>query len=247
MTARRTSREASGTARRIDRHCTYASAVRWLLPFGIAIALASVPAARANADPASDVLITQNVFFPYQGVSESLGRELTKLTGRAEDAGYPIKVALIASPDDLGLVTSLWEKPKMYAPFLGRELLFVYRHTLVVVMPNGFGVYRDNQDVTREEQLLSRIRIASGTDGLARAAIFAVRRLAAASGHPIRPGGGWLTLDRILIGVGALVVIAVLVFVGGMRRRSKLSPKEQEDDQPGGPAQGEGDERGAEA
>lgn len=228
--------------------------MRWIVLLGVSCALAAAPLAQANADPASDVLITQDVFFPYEGVPDSLARDLTSLTGKAKDAGYPIKVAIIASPDDLGLVSTLFKKPKMYAPFLGRELLFVYRETLIIVMPNGFGLFRGNESVDLDQQLLDRIRIGPGTDGLTRAAITAVRRIALAHGHSIRPGnGGWLTVDRILIAVGALVVLSSLGVFGWMRRRrrglsvSEEGPQEQEHDDPGEPAHTESEERRAEA
>lgn len=215
------------------------------------VALAAAPAARANADPASDVLYTENVFLPYgNDVPESLARELTEATAGAKKAGYPIKVAVIASKNDLGLIYTLWLQPKLYAPFLGRELLFLYRDTLIVVLPNGFGVFRDNQPVEREEALLATIKTGEGATRLAQAALVAVRRLAAASGHPIgSSSGGFFTLDRILIAVGALVLLSVLVLGGreARRRRLKLGPEQQEDDHPGEAAQGEGQERGAEA
>lgn len=225
--------------------------MRWVLLLGLVVALASAPEAGANADPASDVLYTENVFLPYNNdVPESLARELTEATAGAKEAGYPIKVAVIASQNDLGLIYTLWRQPKLYAPFLGRELLFLYRDTLIVVMPNGFGVFRDNQSVEREERLLSTIRTGEGATQLAQASLIAVRRLAAASGHPIgsRPGG-FFTLDRILIAVGGLVLLGVLVLGGreARRRRLKLGPQQQEDDHPGEPTQTKGDERGAEA
>jgi hypothetical protein len=197
------------------------------------------------------VLCTENVFLPYNNdVPESLARELSEATEGAKKAGFPIKVAVIASENDLGLISTLWRQPKLYAPFLGRELLFIYRDTLIVVMPNGFGVFRDNQPVAREDALLATIKTGEGTTPLARAALLAVLRLAAASGHPIGSGsGGFMTLDRILIAVGALVLLTLLV-LGGFRtrrRRLHLGPEEQEDDDPGKAAQAEAQERSAEA
>jgi hypothetical protein len=224
--------------------------VRWLLLLALFVTLASAPAARADADPASDVLYTENVFLPYNhDVPEPLARQLTDATAGAKKAGFPIKVAVIASKNDLGLIYTLWRQPKLYAPFLGRELLFLYRDTLIVVMPNGFGVFRDNKPVEREDRLLATIRTGEGATPLAQAALVAVRRLAAASGHPIGSGSsGFVTLDRILIAVGALVLLTVLALGGLWRRRRKLQlgPEEQEDDDPGEAAQGEGQERSAE-
>ena len=48
-------------------------------------------------------------------------------------------MAIIAKPDDLGSVTSLWREPQAYAHFLGLELSLAYKGRLLVVMPNGFG------------------------------------------------------------------------------------------------------------
>jgi hypothetical protein len=181
-----------------------------------------VPAARADGDPASDVLLSQDVFLPYgAGIPSRLARDLTDTIAEAKKGGYRIKVALIAAPVDLGLIQELWLKPKKYAPFLGRELRFIYKDTLVVVMPNGFGVYYNERDVGREERLLAGVRIGPGAAGLAEAARVAVRRLAAASGHPVggSSGDGSGVLDRVLIAVGSAIVLVVLVLLGRQLRR----------------------------
>jgi hypothetical protein len=227
--------------------------VRWLLLLGLLVTLAAAPAARADADPASDVLYTENVFLPYNNdVPESLARALRDATEGAKKAGFPIKVAVIASKNDLGLIYTLWRKPKLYAAFLGRELLFLYHDTLIVVMPNGFGVFRDNKPVDREQRLLATIKTGEGATRLAQAALLAVQRLAKASGHPIGSGsgsGGFVTLDRVLIAVGALVLLTLLI-LGSFRtrrRRLKLGPQEQEDDDPGQAAKSETQKRSAQA
>ena len=59
---------------------------------------------------------------------------------RCRDAGLPIKVAIIGNKTDLGAVPQLWAKPQVYARFLGAELRFVYKDTLLIVMPQGFGI-----------------------------------------------------------------------------------------------------------
>ena len=50
-------------------------------------------------------------------------------------------MALIAARGDLGAVTELWRQPAQYARFLGTELTDVFSGTLIVVMPNGYGVW----------------------------------------------------------------------------------------------------------
>lgn len=185
-------------------------------------ALAACTAAWADGDPASDVLYTQNVFLPYaRGIPQSLGAKLESAAAAAKKSGNPIKVAVIASRGDLGLVQSLWLQPERYAPFLGRELRFAYHGTLVVVMPSGFGVYRDEKPVGREERLLSRVRIDGSPRGLTEAALVAVRRLSGAGPGSESQGSGWR--DRLLIGAGAALVVAALVVLGGIRRRRGAS------------------------
>ena len=136
---------------------------------------AAVPA-RADGDPASDVLSTQTLYLPQDaGVPAARQAQLGALLSAAARAGYRIRVAVIASSADLGSVTALWHQPQNYAGFLGQELPLVYRGSLLVVMPNGYGLYH-----------AAAIRLAPPTGGdLGTAAIGAIERLAAASGHAV--------------------------------------------------------------
>ena len=144
--------------------------------------------ARADGDPASDVLTTQPLFLPQDaGASATQQAQLAALMTGANRRGYAIRAALIASPSDLGSVTELWREPQTYARFLGIELSELYRGTLLVVMPNGYGLYgvggaRVSQSVL---QGLSLPGSAMGT-----AAITAIRRLAAASGYTLPSPSG---------------------------------------------------------
>jgi hypothetical protein len=193
----------------------------FLAPALALAAIMAVPAALADADPASDVLYVQDVYLPYNNlVPTDLATKLTESIGDAKKAGYKIKVAIIASRDDLGLIQGLWLKPRRYAPFLGRELVFLYRENLLVVMPNGFGVYRYKADVSREKRIVGSIPIPAGGAGLGQAALTAVRRLSAAAGHPLKTGGGGSQLlDRFLIAGAAIVLLIVLVVGTRTRRR----------------------------
>ena len=85
-----------------------------------ALALGATGAlARADGDPASDVLLGQSVFYPYQpAVSASLQKQLDAETAAAQKAKFPIKVALIGSPVDLGVIPDLFGQPQKYANFL---------------------------------------------------------------------------------------------------------------------------------
>ena len=102
---------------------------------------AFVSGARADGDPASDYLVSRQVFVSsQQGVESSAQRNLLATVGAANRAGFAIRVAIISSDYDLGSITALWRKPALYARFLGLELAPAYRGRLLVVMPNGFGL-----------------------------------------------------------------------------------------------------------
>lgn len=147
---------------------------------------AGAPAARADGDPASDVLSVERVFLPADaGVPLVQREELSGLLDQSFRAGYPLRVAVVASRADLGSVGALWRAPQTYAHFLGGELSLVFRGTVLVVMPNGYGV-----DVIAGPG----IRTASGQAELPRpgahlgqAAIAAVERLAASAGARLTP------------------------------------------------------------
>jgi len=126
---------------------------------------ALAPSARADGDPGSDVLVNQSVFLPPDadvGVAEQT--QLDGLLRRAQSTGFPVRVAVIAHPDDLGAVTPLWLQPQKYALFLGIELSMVFKGPLLVVMPNGLGfqwpVHAAASAVA--ERRLERIKVAAG-------------------------------------------------------------------------------------
>src|SRR2546421_373508 len=142
--------------------------------------------ALANGDPASDVLLGENVFYPYSPpVSATVEKTLNAETAAASRNRFPIKVALIASPVDLGVIPDLFGKPQQYAEFLDQEISFQRRQPLLVVMSTGFGIQGLDGAATAAAPSLPKP--ASGaTDELAKAAITAVAKLAAADGHPIQ-------------------------------------------------------------
>jgi cytochrome oxidase Cu insertion factor (SCO1/SenC/PrrC family) len=149
-----------------------------------AFAAATAAGARADGDPASDYLYTQRVFLP-SGASNAQERAVTALAAQSTQLGAPIKVAVIGSQYDLGSVTPLWRKPATYAKFLGTELSYVYHGPLLIVMPNGFGIYDHNRPTAALEKALAGLRIQQGVPGLVATAEAAVRRLAAAQGHAL--------------------------------------------------------------
>jgi hypothetical protein len=180
--------------------------------------------ARADGDPASDVLLTQPLFLPQDaGVSATQQAQLTALLGQASRDGYQLRVALIARPTDLGSVTALWRQPQNYARFLGQELSLNYIGPLLTVMPNGYGLYHPRGQPSREQAVLNAIP-PPGRD-LATGTLTAIRRLAAASGHnlptptPAATGrrGSTDTLAWIVFAIGALTV--VLAWTASFRAR----------------------------
>jgi hypothetical protein len=185
------------------------------LPAMLALACAwPIATARADGDPASDVLVTQHLFLPQDAASPPRQQaQLAALLQEAARSGYPIRVAMIASAADLGSVTELWRQPQTYAQFLGQELALVYRGPLLVVMPDGFGTYHFSARAAAQR---SSLPAPSPDRGLAAAAIPAIRALAAASGHPLplpavnatRGTAGGNIIAWIAFAIGVILVAA---------------------------------------
>lgn len=180
----------------------------------VLLAFSATPA-RADGDPASDVLATQSLFLPQDaGVPVAQQLQLAALVREAAQAGYPIRVALIDSPADLGSITGLWRQPVSYAKFLGQELSLTYRGTLLVVMPNGFGVYDENRHVTQQPGTLTGVPVQPTGIGLATSTVQAVQRLAATAGHSLSvprataPGsaGGSDALPWVVFALGVVLI-----------------------------------------
>lgn len=167
--------------------------------------------ARADGDPASDVLAAQMVFIPQDGaLPPAQQSQLTQLVGSANRTGLPLRVALIATRSDLGSVTALWRRPSTYARFLAQELSQVFHGTLLVAMPNGFGVARVGPGPA---PALPGPPPAGSGAGLGAAAITAVQRLAAAGGHRlVVPRGAVAGRGAARSATG---IVAWLVFVAG--------------------------------
>jgi hypothetical protein len=168
-----------------------------------------------DGDPASDVLLAQSVFYPYSpSVAVGLQKTLNAETAEASRAHFPIKVALIDTPVDLGAIPTLFAKPQQYAAFLDEEISFAgSKQRLLVVMPNGYGVQGLGTSATGSASTLER-PTGRASDDLARAAIAAVPKLAAAAGHPIASASVGAEGDErngtTELSVGALVFVAVI-------------------------------------
>jgi hypothetical protein len=187
--------------------------------------------ARADGDPASDVLIKERVFYPYQlKLPRSSTASLEKTISAARSKGYSVRVALIAHDFDLGTAGLLYRQPQTYAKFLAQELAQFNSDWVLIVMPNGYGIYNcvgikraegytdpcEKEEPSRADQrALAALPKVSGDD-YAAAGEAAVRRLAELHGASF---GSRLPL----IGGGAVIVV---VLVGGgfvvlRRRRQK--------------------------
>lgn len=160
-------------------------ASRRSLAVAVIVALSAAVAAvgtRADGDPASDYLLTQSVYLPYQAPSQSAGSALESAVSGIYAHGNRVKVAVIYDVTDLGSIPSLFGNPSGYAHFLGIELGLWYVGPLLVVMPAGFGIYDGGHSTAAEDQILKSIPVSAGSpDDLARSATAALQTLAAAN------------------------------------------------------------------
>ncbi len=198
------------------------------LAFALSAALAALASsALADADPASDVLLAQDAFFPYQpAVSHGLENGMNAVLRSAKKAGLPLKVAVIGSREDLGAIPDFFGHPQPYAQFLDKEISYNNRPPLLVVMPAGFGVV-----AAGPTGALAPIRVDTrhGSDGLVRSGIEAVLALVRARGRvvpaPATPpgstGGGPPAAVLFAIPVVLLVLIGVVGLHRGRRRRRR--------------------------
>jgi MYXO-CTERM domain-containing protein len=187
-----------------------------------------VPAARADGDPASDFLITQQVFYPYySNVPKATLKQLEATVADANKKHFTIRVAVITSPYDLGSLSALWEKPQPYCRFLSLELAFAYKNRLLVVSPKGYGYVEKTKPVPAKLTLVRTIPIGKGTDGLLATADKAVRLLAAKAGVKLPAvqatggGGSGSSMDTIVIAIAAAVGAALVAGIELMRRRRR--------------------------
>jgi hypothetical protein len=162
-----------------EAHC-YGGAVRRGLAIFAALLAAATTAslAHADGDPASDVLPTDSVYFPINAPSQDAQSALTSAVDAVFANGNRVKVAVIATAEDLGAIPSLMNKPHDYAKFLGQELQGFYIGPLLIVMPNGWGVYDGGRTVSAESGVLNGMSVnTSSVDNLVRSATSAVQRL----------------------------------------------------------------------
>jgi hypothetical protein len=205
-------------------------------PIALALCLlaAAAPRALADADPPSDVLLIQNVYYPYQPkVSPDLQAQLDDVTARARRAGFSIKVALVASPQDLGAIPQMFGHVVPYADFLQREIAYLRPQPTLVAMPGGFGTSATGP---RGPAIVARLAAPRTVAGMARGAIVAVERLAAANGHPISTanlGDGRTGHHRastpVLVIFAPVLLLALAIAGRSLLLRRRRGPAERPD------------------
>ena len=192
------------------------------------IALLGSATAVGDGDPASDALLGQNVFYPYSPpVSAAVRAGLDQTAAAAAKRGFPIKIALIGAPTDLGVIPELFGKPQSYADFLDKEISFNAPQPLLVVMSDGYGEQGMRAPVVAVAHRLAKPAGRSPTQ-LAEAAQTAIGKLAAADGHPLTAGGstGGSSNSQVLL---LIVLILAATLVAGalvvLRRRAPASSR----------------------
>jgi hypothetical protein len=197
----------------------------------LAASVASIAAATALADgdPASDFLLSQDTFIPFDAnIPKAQTEQLNAIVAEANKRGVKIKVALIVKRFDLGAVPSLWLKPETYARFLGQELFFLYKGPLLVVMPNGYGVSRAGKALPSAQRVVDKLPPpeSSGT-AIATAATRAVQLLAARKGVrleiPPAQAEDHTMRDRLVI-AGIAGGVVLLIGAGVLLRRRLRRP-----------------------
>ena len=149
-----------------------------------AIAVLCAPAvALAHGDPASHYLETGSLYpgFDLQP-SQDVELQLMGVIDAAKHAGFPLKVAIVASEADVADNPEMLNKPQEYADYVVGALVgsrVPVDAPVVIVTPVGIGVAGPGaEDV-------ASVKTGQGGDALARAAMTAVRDIAAAAGHPL--------------------------------------------------------------
>jgi len=211
----------------------------WCRRLALVAALVLAAAASADGDPASDVLVSQDSFTPYPSPSADSLRSLADAVQVVKMNGDRVKVAVIASPDDLGAIPSLMNKPDDYARFLGQELAGFYVGPLLIVMPSGWGIYDGGRSVSAESGILSGVGVSgSSPDNLVRSAATAVQRMESAGAlksPDIRPPYVYAQSSTIHPGKPAVLyfrvlddsnrsAVAITILAGGKTIASLSSP-----------------------
>jgi len=164
----------------------------------VAVVVATPLAATAHGDPSSHYLET-DVLYPgfADRPTQRTELQLLGLLYAARDAGYPLKVALVAGDQDLTEDPTMLGRPQAYAEFVVGELAraIPVSAPVLVLTPSGYGLAGNQPDAdgrlhaltpATSVELLRGLPPVGGTgEAMARAAKVAARRLAAEAGHPL--------------------------------------------------------------
>jgi len=190
------------------------------MPAAVVLALACAVPALADGDPASDYLLAQSTFLsPYDGhIPAAEANRLVAMLKSAKEQGFPLKLAVIVTRYDLGAVPILFRRPQTYAKFLAEEDYYYWRDELLVVMPNGYGLYKTKNLPVADKAVIAKLPAVSSTSGaeLATAAERALTALAARRGLTLatsssKPQGSSVWVERgEIIGGAVLVCFAVI-------------------------------------
>jgi hypothetical protein len=213
--------------------------VRRLLAVVLALAATGIAAtgASADGDPASDTLLIQQLYTPVaQKISPPVLNELSSTVTAANQAGFKIRVALILDKTDLGAVPQLFGHPVQYVHLLASELVYGWKGGVIAVQPSGIGV-RNVTPLAKAQALVDTVKVATpaSADGLAEAAITAVRKLATEQGKTLPAvsttatttgssggSGGSSVWTYVEIAVPIVVLLAAIgVVVVRLRARSE--------------------------
>ena len=182
----------------------------------------------ADGDPASDVLASARVFWPYNlKVPEDSRARLNETVNTVTRNGLPVRVAMVQSEFDLGSVGVLFGHPQDYSQFLAQGLANFNRDWVVVVMPGGYGVYHcvPIADVGACEKALpaeadqKRLRalapVSKSGEDMAAAAELAVRTFA--EGRGVSADSGTSVVAPV---AGALVGLCLAMGFFTLKRRT---------------------------
>jgi hypothetical protein len=149
----------------------------------VILLLVAAPAARADGDPASDVLPSQPVFFGSAlDLKSKPAAQLDALAKDAKRRGYPVSVAVISRLEDMGSATQFWNDMDNYGEFLAGEIGCCVKGRLLIVMPAGLGVIHVGHSSLADRRALEGLPAPGSVPNLMPAAMNAVVKLAAASG-----------------------------------------------------------------
>lgn len=181
----------------------------------------------ADGDPASDVLASARVFWPYNLKVPADSREKLNATVTAVTRnGLPVRVAMVQSEFDLGSVGVLFGHPQDYSQFLAQGLANFNRDWVIVVMPNGYGVYhcvpipevgfceKALPSEADQKRLRTLAPVSKSREDMAAAAERAVRTFA--EGRGVSADGGGVGVVAPV--AGAVVGILLVMVLFGRRR-----------------------------